>query len=242
MRCIPNMALYSQKPFLAPRVVNTCPFVSFYQGHTLHPRFVQNMNSAYCLQFLQKSSRGSECVTHLDSCTFLESQVLVTLGYYLKLSDAWEVCFLCSNTNHIGFAGKGPTQKCASGLLQVLDKIQTTSRNRDWLLSVETSPHSHPLVFGEMKESEEELNDVFQLWQCPCQSWKSNDSLLEIRRQSTCYCSSPCGLAWVMGVKRVAMMNLFFTISGACARSLFCLLSICNWASLLYLLELKKKK
>lgn len=177
-------------------------------------------------------------MTHLDPCTFLESQVLVTLGCYIKRSDVWEVCFLCSNMNHIRFTGKGPTQKCASGLLQVLDRIQTTSRNREWLLSVETSPHPHPLVFGEMKESEEELNDVFQL--CPCQSWKSNDSLLEIR-QSPCYCSSPCGLAWAMGVKRMAMMNLFFTISGGCVRSLFCLLSICNWASLLYLLEFKKK-
>lgn len=64
--------------------------------------------------------------------------------------------------NHIGFSGIGPTQKCASGLLQVLGRIQTISRNRDGLLSVETSPHPHLLVFGEMKESGKELNDVFQ--------------------------------------------------------------------------------
>lgn len=70
-------------------------------------------------------------MTHLDLCAFLESQVLVTLDYHLKRSDAREVCFLCSNMNHIGFTGIDPTQKCASGLLQVLDRIQTTSRNRD---------------------------------------------------------------------------------------------------------------
>lgn len=118
------------------------------------------MSSASCWQFLQKLSRGSQFVTHLDLCTFPESQVLVTLGHYLKPPDAREVCFLCYHMNHIGFTGKDPTQKC--GLLQVVGRIQTTPRNSDGLWAVETNPPP-PISFWKEKESEEELNDMFQL-------------------------------------------------------------------------------
>lgn len=87
MRCIPDLALYGQKPFLALTVLNTYPFEYLSRSH-----FIPQVLSER--EFCVLLTVSSETVKRMSVCDPFGPVDLsgkpgpVTLGYHLTRSDA----------------------------------------------------------------------------------------------------------------------------------------------------------